>query len=135
MGDFTLFNHNPSNGGRTSPKHFMLPKRRFWKRNNRSGVTFRGNLRAFVAQIQYSHPRKVPRKDTPDLMFRFPKSSFEQSSATSPLFWTINHQSRLTLLTNLCSPNEDFGRMNKKMTFGFSIDFQWFVAQIEYSHP
>ena len=24
----------------------------------------------------YSHPSKVPRKDTPDLLFRFPKSSF-----------------------------------------------------------
>jgi len=31
-------------------------------------------LRTFVAQIENSHPSKVPRKDTPDLLFRFPKS-------------------------------------------------------------
>ena len=33
-------------------------------------------LRGFIAQIEYSHPRKVPQKDTPNALFRFPKSSF-----------------------------------------------------------
>jgi hypothetical protein len=33
----------------------------------------------------------------------------------------------------LCSPNEDFGRMNKWCNVDFRLRFQWFVAQIEYS--
>jgi hypothetical protein len=37
--------------------------------------------------------------------------------------------------TNLCSPNEDFGRMNKRGNPDFRLTFQWFVAQIEYSRP
>ncbi len=41
-----------------------------------SGVSFRGTLRWFVAQIEYSHHRKEPRKYTPNLRFGFPKSSF-----------------------------------------------------------
>ena len=66
----------------------MLPKRRFWKRNSRSGVSLRVILRAFVAQIEYSHHRKVPRKDTPDLQFRFQNLrlvvSINQACATPP---------------------------------------------------
>jgi len=31
-------------------------------------------------------------------------------------------------------PNEDFGRMNKRWNPDFRLTFQWFVAQIEYSH-
>ncbi len=48
----------------------------FGTRNRKSGESFRVTLLWFVAQIEYSHPRKVPRKDTPDLRFRVPKSSF-----------------------------------------------------------
>jgi len=51
----------------------MLPKRRFWKTKQPVGRVFSSDLRTFVAQIEYSHPRKVPRKDTPDPLFRFPK--------------------------------------------------------------
>jgi hypothetical protein len=36
---------------------------------------------------------------------------------------------------NLCSPNEDFGRRNKRCVPDFRMDFQWLVAQIEYSRP
>jgi len=60
----------------TGESNLCLPNEDFGKRNSRSGVSFRVILRAFVAQIEYSHPRKVARKDTPDLLFRFPKSSF-----------------------------------------------------------
>jgi ubiquinone/menaquinone biosynthesis C-methylase UbiE len=35
----------------------------------------------------------------------------------------------------LCSPNEDFGRSNKRCNADFRSTFQWFVAQIEYSRP
>jgi len=38
-------------------------------------------------------------------------------------------------LQNLCSPNEDFGRMNNRWNADFQLIFQWFVAQIEYSRP
>ena len=53
------------------------------------GVSFRGTLQGFVAQIKYSHPRKVPRKDTSDLLFRFPKSSFGMHNFMPPKrrFW------------------------------------------------
>ena len=37
--------------------------------------------------------------------------------------------------SSLCSPNEDFGRMNKWWDVDFRDTFQWIVAQIEYSHP
>ncbi len=35
----------------------------------------------------------------------------------------------------VCSPNEDFGRMNKRWNPDFRLTFQWFVSQIEYSRP
>ena len=54
----------------------FLPNEDFGKWNSVSGAYFRGILRGFVAQIDYSHPRKVPRKHRPDTRFRFPKSSF-----------------------------------------------------------
>jgi hypothetical protein len=38
-------------------------------------------------------------------------------------------------IKNLCSPNEDFGRRNKRWNPDFRLTFQWFVAQIEYSRP
>ncbi len=38
-------------------------------------------------------------------------------------------------LTSLCSPNEDFGRRNKRCHQDFRPTFQWFEAQIEYSRP
>jgi len=37
-----------------------------------------------------------------------------------------------TVSVEICSPNEDFGRMNKRRTPDFRMTFQWFVAQIEY---
>ena len=39
------------------------------------------------------------------------------------------------ILQTLCSPNEDFGRMNKRWNTGFRLSFQRFVAQIESAHP
>jgi hypothetical protein len=36
---------------------------------------------------------------------------------------------------NLCSPNEDCGRIDKRGNPDFRYTFQWFVAQIEYSRP
>ena len=38
-------------------------------------------------------------------------------------------------LVILCSPNEDFGRMNKRWHPDFRPTFQWSIAQIEYSRP
>ena len=46
------------------------------KRNSALGVSFRMTLRGLIAQNEYSHPRKVHRKDTPNALFRVPKSSF-----------------------------------------------------------
>ena len=43
--------------------------------------------------------------------------------------WTIS------ILNILCSPNEGFGRIDKRWNPGSRYTFQWFVAQIEYSHP
>ncbi len=37
--------------------------------------------------------------------------------------------------TILCSPNEDFGRLNKALRMHFWTSFQSVVAQNEYSHP
>ncbi len=37
--------------------------------------------------------------------------------------------------SSLCSPNEDFGRRNKRWNPDFRLIFQLFVAQIEYSRP
>ena len=49
----------------------------FGKRNSGSGVFFRGTLRWVVAQIEYSKPRKIPRKDTPRPLWRTKKSRFQ----------------------------------------------------------
>jgi len=53
-----------------------IPNEDFGNLNMRLGVSFRVILRAFVAQIQYSHPRKVPRKHTSEPLCRFPTSLF-----------------------------------------------------------
>ncbi len=52
------------------------PNEDFGKRNNRSGVCFRWHFQSIVAQIEYARPWKVRRKDTTDLLFCRPKSSF-----------------------------------------------------------
>ena len=76
------------------------PKRRFWKTKQQVGRVFSSYLRWFVAQIEYSHPRKVHRKDTLNPLYCFPKSShcsqttlpkeylvkLNQPSATHPRF-------------------------------------------------
>ncbi len=36
---------------------------------------------------------------------------------------------------SLCSPNEDFGRLNKRSVVHFLCILQRFVSQLEYSHP
>ncbi len=46
-----------------------------------------------------------------------------------------NWRFQLTSLTSVCSPNEDFGRSNKRWNADFRSTFQWFVTQIEYSRP
>jgi len=60
-----------------------IPNEDCGKRNSGSGVSFRGILRGVVVQIEYSHPRKVPRKDTPDPLFRFPQYSFGMHKSPS----------------------------------------------------
>ncbi len=53
--------------------------------------------------------------------------------------WAVWQISEITpvFYTNLplCSPNEAFGRMNKRWNPDFRLTFQLFVAQIEYSRP
>ncbi len=49
-------------------------KRRFWKAEQQVVACL--FERCFVAQIECSHPPKSPRKETPELLFRFPKYSF-----------------------------------------------------------
>jgi len=53
-----------------------LPNEDFGKRNSRSGVSRRCSFRGRENSILATNLRKVPRQDTPDLLFRFPKSSF-----------------------------------------------------------
>ena len=52
--------------------------------------------------------------------------------------WGVCFSRMLSLLwsfvTTLCSPNEDFGTMNERWNVDFWLTFQWFVAQIKYSH-
>ncbi len=75
-------------------------------------------------------------------------TSHQQPSATCPLFSTISISNISTNISmwicgwhvcrnvrNLCSPNEDFGRIDKRWNPDFRYTFQWVVAQIEYSHP
>jgi len=66
-----------------------IPNEDLGKRNSRSGVSFRCTLRGCEFSIWATNARKITRKDTPDLLFRFPKSSFGEykvPSATRPLF-------------------------------------------------
>jgi hypothetical protein len=51
------------------------------------------------------------------------------------LFGCFRSQNIAFVVIYLCSPNEDFGRMNKRWNPDFRPTFQWFVAQIEYSLP
>ena len=51
------------------------------------------------------------------------------------VFWLYRQCGPHDACVYLCSPNEDFGRMNKRRNDGFRDTFQRFVAQIEYSRP
>jgi len=57
-------------------RSLCLPNEDVGKRNRRSGVSFRGTLRGCEYSILATNARKITRKDTPDLRFRFPTSSF-----------------------------------------------------------
>ena len=84
-------------------------------------VYFRGTLRWLVAQIEYSHPHKVPRTCTPDPLFRLPKSSFGEH--------TIAHATMKCM-----PPNKDIGIHKSESGVHFRAPLRWFVAQIEYSN-
>ena len=73
-------------GRHKSAYTLCIPNEDFGKRNSVSGVRFRCTLRGFVAQSEYSHPRKVPRKRTPDTLFRFPKSSLGRHEMSYNVF-------------------------------------------------
>ncbi len=63
---------------------------------------------------------------------------FPNQNFTSPkrIFWKGEQNFSEGVCEALsCSPNEDFGRMNKRGNPDFRLTFQWFVAQIEYSRP
>ncbi len=55
--------------------------------------------------------------------------------ASNLFFCCYDSDSDSDNVTSLCSPNEDFGRVNKTFDEFFRSIFQWLVAQIEYSHP
>jgi len=89
-----------------------LPNEDFGKRNRRSGVSFRGTLRGCEYWIWATNALKITRKDTPDLLFRFTKSSFGEHS----------------LFTNLCLTNDDFGKRNR----GSGVSFRGTLRGCEY---
>jgi len=105
----------------------MLPNEDFGNRNSRSGVSFRGTLRWLLAQIEYWHPRKVPRKDTPDMLFRFPKSSLGGIKVHIAPYHRIGRCARLVLwfflAKSLCLPNEDFWKTEQHVGRMFSRYF------------
>ena len=55
-------------------------------------------------------------------------------SGYGPMRCGVYGSMRFLFVQTICSPNEDFGRMNKRRNDGFRLTFQRFVAQIEYSH-
>ena len=121
--------------------NFMLPKRRFYKSGQKIGRVFSMHLQPFLAQIEYSHAWKEPWKDTADLLFRLPKSSFGEHKHYKMI--TKDSRMRCDVLvswdaaifcSNFMHPNEDFGRPNKHFRVRFRNTFQRFVAQIRYSH-
>jgi len=67
------------------------PNEDFGNRNSRSGVSFRRTLRGCEYSIWATNPRKVPRKHTPDLLFRFPKSSFGRHKIVRSLLGFLSH--------------------------------------------
>ena len=60
----------------TNSRNCMLPKRRFWKEEQKMTPDFRLTFQLFVAQIEYSRLWKVLRKSGCHLLFIVPKSSF-----------------------------------------------------------
>jgi len=112
------------------------PNEDFGRRNKRWNPDFRSTFQWFVAQIEYSHPWKVPRKSGFHLLFLLPKSSFGRGK----LYAHPNEDfGRRNKRWNACSLNEDFGspKLTPNQPFRMCVrnNFQRFVAQIEYSRP
>jgi len=89
-----------------------------------------------MAQIEYSRPWKLRRKDVPDGLFGLPKSSFgmDKSSLKTHSERLVgsswNHPSQIFVwegrfTVSLCSPNEDFGRSNRRVRMRLRSAFQW----------
>ena len=124
------------------------PNEDFGKRNSGSGVCFRGTLRGCEYSIWATSPRKVPRKDTPDALFRFPKSSFGRHkffvrgawifvSASEKNQHIASHVSTIfcIILQSLCSRNEDVGRPMEHSGTHFQLPyatspFFWTISSI-----
>ena len=88
-------------------RKLCLPNDDVGNRNSRSGVSFRGTLRWCEYSIWATRPRKVPRKHTPDLLFRFPTSSFGRHKSATFLFAAMHE--------DFMFPNEDLKRSNKAL--------------------
>ena len=109
---------------------FMLPKRRFWNVEKYLGKTFCKHFSSLLAQIELLEVWKVLTKSLTHIFFDVPKSSFGAAVGNSSPFWTnlpfhdfpnyFNHESWFTIL---CSPNEDFGRLNKALRVRFWSTF------------
>jgi len=63
--------------------------------------------------------------------------SFQCPFGNWPDFLLLSYKSPFvnSWVRNLCSPNEDVGRMNKRWNPDFRLTFQWLVTQIEDSRP
>ena len=90
--------------------------------------TFQGSEYAIWATIH----RKLLRKRIRKGWFGLSKSSFGEHQRYKMMTKYIMLWS---FVTTACSPNEHFGRMNKRWHPDFQLTFQWFVDQIDYSRP
>jgi len=97
------------------------PQTKFLADWTKDQSSFQGTLLWIVSQIEYSHPRKEPRKIVPDLVFRLQKLRLGAYNYMLPK-------------RSLCSPNGDFWKTEQSVACAFSMSLSTTRVQIEYSN-
>jgi hypothetical protein len=118
-----------------------LPNEDFGRLNQPFLMCFRSNFQGREYSIWATNRWKLFRTHIRKGWLSLPKSSFGEHKIAQFFVrymgakHTVSHTASRYLLVSLCSPNEDFGRRNKRWNEDVRCTFQWIMAQIEYSRP
>ena len=91
----------------------MLPKRRFWKPEQKIGRVFSRHFSG--VRVLYLGNDSLKSTETPNLLFRFPKSSFGEHKITQLFTATRRDKAHQPIYDELYAPKRRFGKAEQKI--------------------